>query len=122
MTEEVQLHGMATGSRGSLFATVRVGGREDRSLPCVLSHWFRKFAYDDPLGGRELPRLKAWHDAMRDLRQVVVAQAEVTSAEGSRHMSFRRVGYVGVYTISDLEIDRPCLRFTRAPRPIVGLR
>ena len=102
--------------------TVHVTGREDTSLPCVLSHWFRKFAYDDPLGGEELPRLGAWHDAMRDLRQVVVAQAEVTSAEGSRHKTFRRVGYVGVYKISGLEIDKPHLRFVRAWRPIIELR
>lgn len=121
MNAEQRFCGTARGSIGSLFVTVRVRGQEDRSLPCVLSYWFKQFAYDDPLGGEDLPRLKKWHDAMRDLQQVVVAQVEVTSAEGSRHMKFRRTGYVGVYTISDLEIAKPNLRFVRAQRPTLEL-
>lgn len=122
MITEQKLRGTAKGSIGSLFVTVRVRGQENRSLPCVLSYWFKQFAYDDPLGGAELPRLKNWHDVMRDLQQVVVAQVEVTSAEGSRHMKFRRTGYVGVYTIRDFKLEKPHLRFVRAQRPILELQ
>ena len=121
MATEQRLLGTATGSVGSLFATVRVRGREDMSLPCVLSYWFNQFAYDDPLGGMDLAKTKPWHDAIRDLKQVVMTQDEVTSPEGSECKTFRRIGYIGVFAISDIEIEGNHLRFTRDRYPLLRL-
>lgn len=121
LPSEPQLYGKASGTRGSFFATVSVRGREDALLPCVLGCWFNRLSYCDPLGGRNTPKLRVWHEAMRDLQQVVFARVEVTSAEGSNHITLRRQDYLGVYKISDLKIDNPHLRFVREKLPIIRL-
>ena len=121
MANERPKYGKARSTIGSLFSTVTVTGSPAVLLPCVLDCWLNKFSYDDPLGGMDIPRNKPWHDSIRERMQVVIAKVDLDIAKESNYTVLNRIGYLGVYDISELEISDNHLRFTRAERRLIEL-
>ena len=121
MANERARYGKARSTIGSLFSVVSETGVPNITLPCVLDCWFNKFSYDDPLRGMDIPRNKPWHDSIRELMQVVVAKVDRDVAKESNYTVLNRIGYLGVYDISELEIADNHLRFKRAERRLIEL-
>jgi hypothetical protein len=94
----------AVGQRGSWFASV--GGE---SLPCVHDYWWRKGKYHDPYGrpdgGGKWDQLAAALEGGR----AILTKDRVVSPEPD--IRFEREGYIGVFAVTNVQLDENGLRF-----------
>ena len=103
----------AIGKHGSWFATI-----DGEQLPCVHQHWFSSsLEYEDP--GVEVGN-PVWDEFIQELKRT--GKAILTSdnpAPGSG--SFKRTGYIAVWSIEDVRVEEGKLRFRFVDR-LEGLR
>jgi hypothetical protein len=91
----------AYGHRGSWFAEV-----DGESLPCVHRYWWRGGRYHDP----NFQRGGQWDDLLEGLRskgRAILTDDETPDGGGS----FRRLSYIAVYSIDDVEVRDDGLHF-----------
>jgi hypothetical protein len=98
----------AKGQQGSWFADVA-----GESIPCVHDYhctWKEGAYYNQPSKTPSVPRYAKYAEAIREAGYVIVAKDAVTKDENG-DLSYKRIGYVGVFTVENVELDEKGLRF-----------
>ena len=95
----------ASGTRGSWFATV-----DGELLPCVNAYFLRPGAlYNDP-DLQDTPKGVELVKAIQEKRRVILTRDEPIFDEFDR-ITFKRTGYVAVFSVGEIEFDSAGLRF-----------
>lgn len=93
---------------------------EGEKLPCVHHKWWTNIGglrrYSDP-GLAPGPKYDAFVNAIRETRKVVLTQDKVISLNdkpttAENPTAFKRLDYIAVWTIDDIDFDETGLRFT----------